>query len=109
MEVSLRMANNLNHRKWYDSPVIFAQVGACLCAGIGGLYGSIAVAAIFEGFDSTRQAAALMAMTLLAFVPFVVFIYPKYKIHFKPLAVPVAILEFLIIAFFMWDILTVEG
>ena len=87
----------------------FAQIGACVCALIGALYCVATAELLIErAFHSATDAMIFIAYTLFAFVPFVIFIYPKAKTRFKLVAVCAGVLELLIVGLFCWNILTID-
>ena len=97
---------SMNDRKLFDEPKIFAQIGACLCALIGAVYCVLTAQLLFQrAFYSVRDAVIIIAYTLVAFVPFLVFVYPKPKTLHRSILVGVALLEILVLGLFLWNIL----
>ena len=85
------------------------QVGAGLCFLIGLLYSVVTAQGLFDGaFYSRLDALILISYTLLAFVPFVAFIYPKLKTHRKPVFLGMAAVEIAILGLFLWNILFLD-
>jgi hypothetical protein len=92
----------MNKNKILDDPKVFAQAGAWLCALIGVLFSILTVILVWEReFGSTNDAIIVVAFTFLTFIPFFVFVYPKWKIH-KTIAAFVALVELLIFYYLFW-------
>jgi len=84
----------------------FLKIGACLCILIGALYSVVTAQLLVErAFYTVGDALFLVIYTLLAFVPFVVFVYPGSKTPRRPVCLSVGILEILVVGLFVWNLL----
>lgn len=85
----------------------FEQVGALLCALIGIF--SIVVTAGLAPEVTTRSDTIFLILliiyTLLAFVPFIAFVYPGFKMPRKSVSVSVRLLEILVLGLFLYAVL----
>jgi len=85
----------------------FQQVGAWLCAFLG-VWGAAVSVVLARQVTSKSQVLILIPFifyTLLAFVPFVAFIYPRFKTTRKSVFLGVSLLEILVFGLFLYVIL----
>jgi integral membrane sensor domain MASE1 len=84
----------------------FPKIGACLCALLGALYCVLVTKAMLErAFLSWIHAVVVAIYTLLAFVPFIIFIFPGLKVPrrsviFSGIAVEILVLGLLLVNLF---------
>lgn len=86
---------------------IIAKIGAWLCVLLGVLYSIVTWLLLFpRSYVSDWQAGVLILYTLLAFVPFIVFVYPGLKMPRKPIFWSILALEALLLGLFLCTIFT---
>ena len=74
---------------------------------IGGLYIVVTTQLLFPvSYVSALQALVLIIYTLTAFVPFIVFIFPRLKSPRKSVLLGVAVIEIVVPGLFLWSIVT---
>jgi len=87
---------------------VFLQLGAWLCVLVGAFYSVLTTQLIFPPRAvSGWQALFLIIYTLLAFLPFIVFVFPGVETRRKPVLLSAAVTEILVLGLFLWNILTV--
>ena len=83
----------------------FLKIGACLCILIGALFSVVTTQLLVErAFDTGRDALILIIYTSLAFVPFIVFVYPGFKKLRKSVFWSAVVVEFLVLGLFVWNL-----
>ena len=88
-----------------DNAKPFLQFGACVCSLIGLLYTYITGVLVFEwAFYRWIHAAILVAYTLLCFLPFIVFIFPKLKTPGRVVFFVGLTSEIIVVSLFVWNI-----
>ena len=71
------------------------------------LYSVITASLLIErAFYTVGDALILIIYTLLAFVPFIVFVYPRFKTSRKPVFLSAGVLEILVMGVFVWSFLS---
>ena len=89
---------------------IFLKIGACLCILIGALYCVVTTQLLVDrAFYTAGDALIIIIYTLVAFVPFIVFFYPRFKTSRKPVLLSAGILEILVIGLFVLNVLSMLG
>ena len=89
---------------------IFQQVGAWICALIGAFSILIVVMTLRQNAVGS-DALALIPISiyaLLAFVPFLAFVYPRLKTPRKAFSLSVSVIEILVLGLFLLAILTIQ-
>jgi len=85
----------------------FQQIGAFLCALIG-IFSIVVTAELAPRATSRSDKLFLIPLiiyTLLAFVPFIAFVYPRLKTPRKSVWVSMSLLELLVLGLFLYAIL----
>jgi hypothetical protein len=84
---------------------ILLQIGACLCALVGAYGLAVIAIPLFTVHRIGANALVVVAFitySLLAFVPFGAFVYPRLKSPRKSVSFGVAMLEILVVGIFLW-------
>ncbi|HTL72878.1 MAG TPA: hypothetical protein VL863_06205 [bacterium] len=84
---------------------LFLLIGAFIC-GLIGIYIAVmtAIGVVTQPIRSSHDlfiAGYFVVYTLLAFVPFYVFVYPRFKTSRKSVFVGATVIEILVLAFFI--------
>ncbi len=86
------MLNGLSDTKF------LLQIGACLSVLIGAPYSVVTARLLFPTPSvSWLQALFLITYTLLAFLPFIAFVFPGLKTPRKPVVLSAAVIEILVL------------
>jgi hypothetical protein len=89
-------------------PKILLQIGAYLCLPIGVLYTVAATHFVIDGSIYRGDAlvtAIMAAYALIAFLPFVIFVFPKIKTPRTSVFYSVGLLEIFVLMIFVWSFL----
>jgi integral membrane sensor domain MASE1 len=85
----------------------FPKIGACLCALLGVLYSVLVTKAVLErAFLSWIHAVVVAIYTLLAFVPFIIFIFPGLKVPGRSVIFSGIAVEILVLGLFLVTLFT---
>jgi integral membrane sensor domain MASE1 len=85
----------------------FPKIGACLCALLGVLYSVLVTKAVLDrAFLSWIHAVVVAIYTMLAFVPFIIFVFPGLKVPGRPISFTGIAVEILVLGLFVVTLLT---